>query len=121
MRHIVLKLQRSTAAIRFRRWDKSKGLTGGCLVSDLRQSHQKRFLEGILSSVCFTGGKSMYAKSLIFVALLAIGLLLPTVSQAQSARDMSSQASIDTANVPNGSIVVLSNEETSIPGYFHTR
>ena len=63
----------------------------------------------------------MYAKSLIFVALLAIGLLLPTVSQAQSARDMSSQASIDTANVPNGSIIVLSNEETSIPGYFHTR
>src|ERR1700739_603327 len=63
----------------------------------------------------------MYAKSLIFVTALLIGLFLPTLSQAQSTGDMTSQASIDTANVPSGSIVVLSNEETSVPGYFHTR
>jgi hypothetical protein len=54
----------------------------------------------------------MYAKSLVLGIVTAI-FLLPVGSYAQSRTPA-------TSAVANGSIVVISQEETGIPGYVHT-
>jgi hypothetical protein len=61
----------------------------------------------------------MYAKSLAF--LVAMVLFLPVASYAESWTASNSAASIDGSAFSNGSVVILSEEATSMPGYFHTR
>ncbi len=54
----------------------------------------------------------------VFMAIL----YLPVASYADSLTgSVNSIEAISSSNVPNGSIVVLSKEETSIPGYFHEK
>ena len=54
----------------------------------------------------------MYAKSLAF-GIATVIFLLPAGTQAQS-------RSPATSDVTNGSIVIISQEETGVPGYVHT-
>jgi hypothetical protein len=54
----------------------------------------------------------MYAKSLTFVIATVI-FLLPAASYGQH--------SPTTSDVTNGSIVIISHEETGTPGYVHTK
>jgi hypothetical protein len=64
----------------------------------------------------------MYAKSLgfIFAIVLAI-LLLPSSSFAQSSSRSGSFEDVDSSAQANGSIIVISKEETNFAGYVHTK
>jgi hypothetical protein len=57
------------------------------------------------------GGEWMYAKSLVF-GIATVIFLLPAASYGQR--------SPTTSDVVNGSIVIISQEETDVPGYVHT-
>ena len=65
----------------------------------------------------------MYAKSLgfIFAIVLAISLLLPSSSFAQGGSRSGSFEDIRPSAHANGSIVVVSKEETDVAGYVHTK
>ncbi len=57
----------------------------------------------------------------VFGVLLAI-LYLPVAAYGQDfGRPMTSVADINTENTPNDSIVVISKEETGLPGYVHEK
>ncbi len=62
----------------------------------------------------------MYAKSLVLGIAMVISLL-PAGTHAQSDTATNSLEDINTSAFPNGSIVVISKEETGIPGYVHTK
>ena len=53
-----------------------------------------------------------------FISVLMAILSLPLAVYGQ---DSSRSEDINTANVANNSFVILSEEETDIPGYFHQR
>jgi hypothetical protein len=69
--------------------------------------------------VNYQGGKSTYAKSLgfIFAIVLAISLL-PSISFAESGSRSGSFEDIHPSAQTNGSIVVVSEEETDVTGTF---
>ena len=52
------------------------------------------------------------------IGVLVAILSLPLVAYGQ---DSSRSEDVNTANVANNSFVILSEEETDIPGYFHQR
>jgi hypothetical protein len=62
----------------------------------------------------------MYAKSLVFGFVMLLSFL-PVVSNAQSWTDTNSLANLDTSAAGNGSAVVISKEESNIPGYVHMK
>ena len=60
-------------------------------------------------------------KTIIALGLLAI-LALPAASFAQSSSSSGkSVGEVNIADIPEGSIVVLSTEDTDVPGYVHQR
>ena len=59
----------------------------------------------------------MLGKMSLIGVLMAI-LLLPLAAYGQ---DLSRSEDVNTANVAHNSFVILSEEETDIPGYFHQR
>jgi hypothetical protein len=61
----------------------------------------------------------MYAKGMILGMALTISL--PVVSDAQSRLGTSSVEDVDASAVANGSIILISKEETDMPGYVHTK
>ena len=61
----------------------------------------------------------MNAKLLVLVALMFLSA--PVVSLAQSSGDANSVESINLADTPTDSIVVLSKHESGIPGYVYLR
>jgi hypothetical protein len=71
-------------------------------------------LEGSYSK----GGKTMYAKSLGFAIVMIISLLSSS-SYGQTAPR--SFEDINPAAVANGTIVIISEEKTDVPGYVHTK
>jgi len=62
----------------------------------------------------------MYVKSLIFGIAMVI-FLLPARSHAQSRTSPNPLEDFNPSAFPNGSIVVISEEETGVPGYVHTK
>jgi hypothetical protein len=62
----------------------------------------------------------MYAKGMILGIALTIALL-PAVSFAQSRLDTNAVEDIDTSTIADGSIVLISKEESDVPGYVHTK
>jgi hypothetical protein len=61
----------------------------------------------------------MYAKSFVFGIAMVISL--PIWSYAQSHTTDNWAENINTSDIPNGSIVVISKEETDTPEYVHTK
>ena len=90
------------------------------LVSDLRQRIGESTLEGYQNKLHSKGGKCMYTKSLVFGIAMLISFL-PARSYAQSGTAGSPVEEINTSDIPNGSIVVISKEESDNPGYAHTK
>jgi hypothetical protein len=74
---------------------------------------------GVDLLTCAKGGKCMYAKGMILG--IALTLSLPAVSVAQSRPDSNVVEDIDTSAIADGSIVLISKEETDVPGYVHTK
>jgi|ERR1043166_1862650 hypothetical protein len=62
----------------------------------------------------------MYPKSLMFVIVLMLSLL-PAVAGAESWTTTNSGERIDASNIPGGTAVVISEDETSVPGYVHMK
>jgi hypothetical protein len=63
----------------------------------------------------------MYAKGIIFGIAFMMIIFLPAVSGAQSRLSTTSVEDIDASAVANGSIILISAEETDTPGYVHTK
>ena len=59
----------------------------------------------------------MIRKMSLIGVLMAISFL-PLAAYGQ---DLSRSEDVNTANVANNSFVILSEEETEVPGYFHQR
>ena len=62
----------------------------------------------------------MYAKSLGLATIMAI-FVVSSVAYAQSRTATRSFEDINPATVPNGSIVIFSEQKTAAPGYVHTK
>jgi hypothetical protein len=62
----------------------------------------------------------MYTKSLVFGIAMLISFL-PAGSYAQSGTVASPVEEMNTSDIPNGSIVVISKEESDNLGYAHTK
>ena len=65
----------------------------------------------------------MYAKSLGFAIAMAVlaGLMVSSGSYAQSRTEARSLEDINPSAVSNGSIVIIKEEKTDVPGYVHTQ
>jgi hypothetical protein len=63
----------------------------------------------------------MYAKGIIFGIVLVMMSFLPALSDAQSRLATTSVEDIDASAIANGSIVLISKEETDTAGYVHTK
>lgn len=61
----------------------------------------------------------MHMKSL-GIAMLLAGSLLPSSTFAAAKTPAEALAEKNLSTVPNGSIVILKQEQTETPGYFHT-
>jgi hypothetical protein len=63
----------------------------------------------------------MYAKGIIFGIALIMMSFLPALSHGQTRLATTSVEDIDASAFANGSIIIISAEETDTPGYFHTK
>jgi hypothetical protein len=84
------------------------------------QRIRESILEGYQNKLRSKGGKCMYTKSLVFGIAMLISFL-PAGSYAQSPTAANSVEDINTSVIPNGSIVVISKEESDNPGYAHMK
>jgi hypothetical protein len=62
----------------------------------------------------------MYAKSLGLAIVMAI-FVVSSGSYAQSRTATRSFEEINPSTIPNGSIVIISEQKTDVPGYVHTK